>query len=644
MRTQLFTGILALTVLACGAQPGAPAPELAEFDTPAPQPRIDSVWPDHVSSGHLVTIQGSNFDPSRAEVWIDDDSVTIESGDSQHLVVSGVPAVNSPRSATFRVVQPEDAISNDFEVTRVPRGHIRTQDVQAPTEPRYTVAAADGTIYFTDASGLFQVDTDGSVRRLAGEAQGLGSPEGLAWSSDGRLAVVNRGLATAAGGGTVAGNGKLFLLDPATRALEILAIGLTDPTALASGADDNFYVLEGGNNRVRRVSSAGIVHDFATLSAAPYGSDLAVLGDYVYLSSSATNRIDRVSTAGGSFTSFVGYAEYPQGLTVADGHLYTSGYFPTYGGLGVAEVDITSASLAPAALFNSDPPFSSPRDVAATDTGAFVVTDGGQQSVIEVSGTQARPRAQGLSSAVGMVSMGQHTYAATAPSCNLSRATDSLVEIAIDGSTRIVAPIYCPEALAASPGGQLLAVEYDANYYSQVVAVEPDSGERSVRVPGNVDLEPMFMGIATDSTGAIYVSDADMNRVFKYDEAGTQLAVTTIPQATGLGAIVAAGDLLYMADDSARVIRVPLTLDETKATVVADSQSLSAVKSLATGRDGSVVVADPDAQKLIQIDLHDQVSDLVTFDNESPAATTVDWTGTIITLDAQAGRLFQVAP
>ncbi len=199
--------------------------------------------------------------------------------------------------------------------------------------PTDVAVGADGTIYITDGPGhrIRVLSPDGDVSTLAGSgepglstgsfADGKGAsarfdnPAGIAIDRDGALLVAdynNNRIRRVSLDGTVttlAGNGDYGAKDgPA------LASSFAYPVALAvDGEDGTIYVLEHGNNGVRKISADRVVSTlvgwntpFQPGSLLNYASAIAVGDDgVVYVADTAAHRIVVVG-ADGSVTGLAG--------------------------------------------------------------------------------------------------------------------------------------------------------------------------------------------------------------------------------------------------------------------------------------------------------------------------------------------------
>jgi len=226
----------------------------------------------------------------------------------------------------------------------------------------YGVAVdADGNVYVADAGNhrIRKISAAGVVTTLAGSTfgylDGTGAaarfnfPEGVAVDADGNVYVADAGnhrirKITAAGVVTTLAGSTFGYLDGTGAAARF-----NFPSGVAVDAAGNVYVADAGNDRIRKVTAAGVVTTLAgsTLGFAdctgaaarfnfPFGVAVDAAGN-VYVADAQNNRIRKITAAGvvttlaGSTLGFVdgtGAAarfSSPQGVAVdAAGNVYVA--------------------------------------------------------------------------------------------------------------------------------------------------------------------------------------------------------------------------------------------------------------------------------------------------------------------------------
>ena len=152
-------------------------------------------------------------------------------------------------------------------------------------------AAADsqGNVFFTSLNCVFKIDGNGALSRVAGTSRGdysgdggpatsamLSFPSGVAVDASGNLFIADLGnnrirkLTPAGLITTVAGNGILGYSGdggPATSA------ELDRPSDVAVDASGNLFIADNGNNRIRKVTAAGIITTVTGSGSAGYSGD-----------------------------------------------------------------------------------------------------------------------------------------------------------------------------------------------------------------------------------------------------------------------------------------------------------------------------------------------------------------------------------
>jgi sugar lactone lactonase YvrE len=185
-----------------------------------------------------------------------------------------------------------------------PDGRVSTVATTALDTPSGIAVAADGALYVADtgADAIVRIAPDGSVRTLAGAAQGLNGPTGVAVDPGGRIVVAdtyNDRIVRIGPDGVVsplAGAGSPGFADGLSA-----AASFDTPTGVAVAADGSIFVADLGNGAVRVITPAGEVRTIAPGSADPFMRPMAVAVDpdgQVYIADDR-NRVLELRPSGG---------------------------------------------------------------------------------------------------------------------------------------------------------------------------------------------------------------------------------------------------------------------------------------------------------------------------------------------------------
>ena len=191
--------------------------------------------------------------------------------------------------------------------------------------PRGLAAAADGSLYVSDASGrIFRVSSDGRASLVLNAAscggECPGQPQGLAIDSTGALLVADAGQRIWRVAGSIArpiaGNGQ----DASGPDGPALTTAILAPTGVAVDASGHIYFSEKAGYRVRRIESDGSLRTVAGTGASGFSGDggpatlatlngpagLAVVGTTLYIADSGNQRVRAVDLALGTIRTVSG--------------------------------------------------------------------------------------------------------------------------------------------------------------------------------------------------------------------------------------------------------------------------------------------------------------------------------------------------
>ncbi|MEP6714464.1 MAG: hypothetical protein ABJC09_02755 [Terriglobia bacterium] len=417
--------------------------------------------------------------------------------------------------------------------------------VSASIYPSGLAADALGNVFFASGPCVFKLDKSGTMTRFAGTCRAgfsgdggpasnaqLYSPQGVAVDGGGNLYIADvfngriRKVTPAGIITTVAGNGNsIYSGDggPATSA------GLY-PSAVAVDGGGNLYIAEWINNRIRKVTPAGIITTIAGNGTQGYSGDgnqaasaqlnnpwgVAVdSGGNVYIADKGNNRIRKVA-AGGVITTVAGNG--------SQGYLGDGG--PS-----------TSSQL------------SAPNDVAVDGAGNLYVADLGNYRIRKVN-------------PVGIIT--------TVAGNGNSIYSD-------DGGPATSADLY-PTAVALDGGGNLYIAESQFFRIRKVtivgiISTVAGNGFASFSGDGGPATSAQLfgpLGLAVDSGGNLYFSEHNGSRIRKVTPAGiaSTVAGNGIHGSSGdggpatsaqlfdpWGVAVDGGGNLYLADGASSRIR-----------------------------------------------------------------------------------------
>jgi trimeric autotransporter adhesin len=367
-----------------------------------------------------------------------------------------------------------------------------TQSIDSPAS-----IAPDGAggFYFTSSQNrVYRVKSDGSITLIAGTSgfgfsgdggqatsAKLGGPHGIAVDSYGNIYIAdtynNRIRRITSNGviSTFAGTGIAgFSGDGGPAA----AAKLNTPFGLAIDSFGNLYIADVGNQRIRRITSAGVISTFAGIGTVgfsgdtdsatsaklnfPYGVSADSSGN-IYIADTANNRIRKINSAGIINT------------VAGNG---SSGY----------SGDGNQATLAK--IFY-------PYDVSADSFGNFFIVDSGNYRIRMVTSAGVISTFAG-NGTQGYGGDGGQATAALLDGVRSVVADSSTIYIADSNNHRIRK--VAPSGLISTVAGQS-GFSGDAGYAANAMISSPS-------------------GVASDSNGNLYVADTSNHRVRRVSGAG----------------------------------------------------------------------------------------------------------------------------
>jgi mucin-19 len=382
-----------------------------------------------------------------------------------------------------------------------------------------TAGSADGTGTNASFTGLFGIavnssgdifvceDSAGSnrIRKITSTgvvttfvSSGLRSPSGMVFNSAGELYVTNatnhyiskvspEGVVTniaGAGSATVNGGGA---------AVDGTGTNAVFFTPLGAGVDSagNVYIADGNNNRIRKMTPAGVVTTLAGSGSATFGNGTGTNASFSYPFGIAVDSTGNV---------YVGDANNHRIRKISPAGLVT-----TLAGSGVAGfTDSLQTNFR----------FSLPIGLAFDSAGNLYVGEIGNHTIRRITpaglvSTFAGTGAAGFADGIGTNIIFNNPYGVAFDSAGIMYVADS-------GNNRI---------RKITPGGVVSTFAGSGTY----TFADGDGTNASFRFP---------TGIALDSVGNVYVADAYNNRIRKITPAGvvSTLAGSGTGAGTGTGA------------------------------------------------------------------------------------------------------------
>ena len=517
---------------------------------------------------------------------------------SESTYIYQVQAFNDSESSAFSkeadATTPAGAeVTSNWRIHTVAGGNIG--DNGSATEallnfPSGMAVDGSGNLYIADTQihRIRKVDAMGTITTIAGTgASGysgdggmateasLNLPNGVAVDSSGNLYITDwrnhrvRKVDTSGTITTVAGNGEKGFSGDNGNAVDAR---LHFPRDIEVDGSGNLYIVDSGNDRVRKVDTSGIITSLATFKFAR-GLAIDASGN-VYVSDISGHRIRKVDTMG-TATNIAGTGEsgfsgdggaatsarldYPDGVAVdGSGNLYiadtynqrirkvdTSGTITTVAGTGESGFS-GDGGLATAARL------AAPRGVAVDGSGNLYIVDTVNHRIrkVDTSGTITTVAGIGesqysgddgpatrarLNSPYGTAVDGSgNVYIADTDNHRI-RKVDTLGNITTvagtgesgfsgDGGLATAARVDSPEGVAVDGSDNLYIADSSRlrRVNSQGIITTVATGFKSPN------------GVAVDSSGNVYIADTDDHRIRKVDTLGT---ITTVAGtgSTGLG-------------------------------------------------------------------------------------------------------------
>lgn len=336
------------------------------------------------------------------------------------------------------------------------------------------------------------------------------------------------------------------------------AASFNSPSGVAIDSSGNVYVADQSNHKIRKITAAGEVSTFAGSDAsgstdgpgtvASFWGPSAVAVDVsgnVYVADSINNKIRKITSAGvvstlagsgsvgstnatGAAASFNG----PKGVAVdSSGNVYVADSsnhkIRKITAAGVVSTLAGSGSVGSANATGAAASFNRPSGVTVDSSGNIYVADFSNQKIRKITATGV------VSTFAGSGSVGNANATGAAASFNYP------FTVAVDSSSNVyVADTYNHMIRKITAAGVVSTLAESFNYPS---------------------------GVAVDNSGNVYVGDSSSNQIRKITVAGVVTTLAGIVSADGLGAIagfhnpygltVDASGNVYVADTANHKIR-----------------------------------------------------------------------------------------
>jgi sugar lactone lactonase YvrE len=551
----------------------------------------------------------------------------------------------------------------------------------------YVASAADNDIIKitpAEAATILAGSAAAGSADGAGAAAGFNDPSGVAVDTAGNVYVADTGnneirKVTPAGSATTLAGRTTAGSQDGTGA----AAGFSHPSGVAVDAAGNIYVADQYNNEIRKITPAGLVSTLAGSiyagradgigAAASFNFPSGVAADAagnVYVLDAGNNEVRKITPAGmvttlvaGGITQSCSFGCLSTSLTLtavavdAAGNVYIAQSISGLSG-GPQYTDIAEFTSAGAGPFLG---YRFPTSVAPAPTGLAVDAAGNAYLVSTGSSAILTVTAAGMTTAF-------------VPSAGSANATGA------------AASFNSPAGIAIDAAGNIYVADSGNNEIRQITPAGVVTTRAGSTIAGSADgagIAATFRGpsaVAVDAPGNIYVADTGNNEIRKIAPAGTVTTLagtTTAGAADGLGsaasfngpagvAVDAAGNV-YVADANNHEVReiTPAGMVTTLAgsASVGNANGAGAAASfylpygVAVDADGDVYVADAGFNQIRKIAPGGVVTTLAgdgfagSTDGASavarfsfPAGIAVDAAGNIYVADLDNNEIRRVTP
>ncbi len=398
--------------------------------------------------------------------------------------------------------------------------------------PSGVAVDAAGRLYIADSANhrVRQVDEGGVIRTFAGgsvldggpaTSAGLVSPSGVRVDALGNIFIADtlnhriRRVDAAGTIRTVAGSGVPgFAGDggPATVA------SLVSPQGIAFDADNNMYIADTGNHRIRKVTSAGIISTFAGLGQTGYAPTedggpatkarvsfpSAVALDSagnVYIADRGNRRVRKVEAATNTITTFAGNGSIsPCGISFSCGDNGPA--------LQASFADVRDLALdAQGNLYVADGSVLTTAGRAGGFRIRQINTAGTIRTVVgngqaDASGDNNPPASAAIgvpdgiavdrAGAIFLSDERNHRVRRAVLGGVITTLAGTTVGFSGDGGPAAAAQLSQPRGLALDAGGNLLVADSSNNRIRRITGVATVTPRRTVLISGNRQTGPVF--------------------------------------------------------------------------------------------------------------------------------------------------------
>lgn len=537
-------------------------------------PRVDSITPETLSHGSVVTVQGRDFslDPTADEVWVDGVKGDVIAASANAITVTHLAPSDVTAHATTLVVVANHQTSNAVPVHAVPSGSVVSVPIHASHGITAMAPLPDGTLALLATGGeILDVTADGDISHYGdGLAAGAANPVAR---NDGIYYV------------TATGVRRWF----DTLDYQVMAVSGGTPTSVAFDDAGNLYVavFNGATTTIqKRDYATGAVTDFLANSVVHVTQMVGQGGNlYVWGSAGATSPIEKIP-----------FATPAENVIVADidGHTMAGDGTYLYVAVnGVVQQVDANGTVTQYSAKNAGTAV----DQLAWFAGTVFYRIGDQVWRMPDNATFTAfvspidaPRSLGAFATL---------VAGSSATCGTGDSQGGvLYEILDDGRLRHIVSDFCarPYTLGLNAGSFYAASAQD----DSIQIVDPVADTMLPLIGTGNMVSPLF--VVSDAQGNLYVPNDDGAggwRVSKYDPNGALLAsdfVSSFAEAPAAGAVVGT-DLVLGFAGSRRLLGVD---QSTGGSLVAftDSSFRPVVGGMSLAADGSLLVTDTGSQTL----------------------------------------------